>query len=165
MKGSPAALAGTTRKSELNSLTPVPACTLNRADPPLCPVTGQSGGSARFVVQAGTGVSELSSDFLVVPAGAAGEPFTGGDYSAASATLQVSGTGCNPALTIVQGAGGNLTLSFPPCSGRTHIVEARSGLADVTGWQALPGAPHNSGSVTVANQGGQRFFRLRITNP
>jgi len=128
------------------------------------PVVGQGGGTTRFVVQAGTGVTGLSTDFLVAPSGA-GEPFTGGEYSGATATLLVSGAGCNPALTVTPGTGGNLNLTFIPCAGRTHTVEARTGLADATGWQPLPGAPHNSGSVTVANQGAQRFFRLRVTNP
>jgi hypothetical protein len=129
------------------------------------PIVGVNAGTTRFVVQAGTGVPALSSDFLVVPLSGS-EPLTGGDYTAASATLQVSGgTGCNPTLSIVRAGGANLTLSFTPCAGRTHFVEARTGLGDVTGWQPLLGAPHNSGSATVNTTGTQRFFRVRTTLP
>lgn len=129
------------------------------------PVVGVAAGTTRFTVQAGTGVAGLSADFLVVPLSVS-EPFTGGDYSAATATLQVTGgTGCNPRLSAARGAGGSLTLTFTPCAGRTHFVEARGALGDAAGWQALPGAPHNSGSVTVNNTGTQRFFRIRTTLP
>jgi hypothetical protein len=127
------------------------------------PVLGVSAGTTRFQVQAGTGVTGLSTDFLVAPT-AAVDPFTGGDYSAAQVTLQVTGgSGCNPSLALTRGAGADLTITFIPCPGRTHTVEFRNALADATGWQALPGAPHNSGSVTVVNQTTQRFFRLRVT--
>ena len=129
------------------------------------PITAQSGGRTRFVVSAGSGVPVLAADFLVALSGGA-DPVSGGDYSQASADLQVTGGGCVPELHVaVAGGGASAQLSFTPCAGRTHFVETRAGLGDVAGWQVLPGAPHNSGSVTVAVAGPNRFYRLRVTNP
>ncbi len=52
------------------------------------PITGLAVGQTRFEVQAGTGVPELSADFLVAVTNAP-DPLTGGDYSAASVDLTV----------------------------------------------------------------------------
>ena len=134
------------------------------------PVTGQSAGVTRFKVQAGTGVPELSSDFLVVPLGG-GAPYTGGDYSVAFVDLTVTGSSaCTPQLLVTPlanggGPGGTLQLTFTPCAGRNHTVEYRAALDDVPGWIALPNAPHNSGSVLVTNSVNYRFFRVRASLP
>lgn len=134
------------------------------------PVTGLSAGQTRFRVQAGTGVPALSSDFLVMPLGG-GPPFTGGDYSSAFVDLTVTGSStCSLQLLAAPLAGGGgpgrtYQLTFTPCSGRTHTVEYRAALGDVPGWIALPGAPHNSGSVTVTNSTIYRFFRVRASLP
>ena len=134
------------------------------------PVTGQSAGVTRFKVQAGTGVPELSSDFLVVPLGG-GAPYTGGDYSVAFVDLTVTGSSaCTPQLLVTPlanggGPGGTLQLTFTPCAGRNHTVEYRAALDDVPGWIALPNAPHNSGSVLVTNSVNYRFVRVRASLP
>ena len=130
------------------------------------PVTGVAPGTARFSTQAGTGVANLSSDFLVAPIGGVVPPFSGGIYTAAFADLQVvSGGACNVHITITPltlngGPGGQLRLDYNLCPGRNHFVEFTSTLS--TGWQALPGGPHNSGSVTVVNNASPRFYRVRV---
>lgn len=131
-------------------------------------ITGQVAGRTRFVVSAGTGVDGFGADFLVLPL-AEGEPLTGGDYTAAFADLVVTGTaGCVPELQMAPLAGGpagTWQLSFTPCVGRTHTVESRVGLEAGGTWTALPGAPHNSGSLTVTNNATSRFFRVRVDGP
>ena len=129
------------------------------------PVAGLATGRTRFMVQAGSGVPLLSSDFQAVPKGG-GSPLVGGDYTAAFVDLVITdSTPCVMQLQLTRLAGdggpnGTLHLTFAPCLGRNHIVEFRSALGDVPAWQALPGAPHNSGSVMVTNTTAQRFFRV-----
>jgi hypothetical protein len=138
------------------------AGTSNRVELLSIPVTGSAAGKTRFAVQAGTGVNGLSADFLVAPKGG-GAAYQGGDYSAAFADLTVSNSApCSIELHIASSAPGSYQLTFTPCAGRTHTVEVRGALEDVTGWQSLPGGPHNSGAVTVSNTGTQRFFRVRV---
>lgn len=145
------------------------AGTTNAVELMAIPVSGLVAGQTRFLVQMGTGVA-LSSDFQVAPKGG-GPPFVGGDYTLAFADLTVTtSASCNPQLRVVRlagggGSGGTLQLTFTPCAGRNHTVEFRNALGDVAGWQALPGAPHNSGSVTVTNLTAQRFFRVRASAP
>lgn len=146
--------AGTTNAVELMSI----------------PVTGLAVGQTRFLVQAGSGVALLSSDFQAAPKGG-GAPYVGGDYTTAIVDLTVINSGpCMPQLQVTRLAGGGgpngtLQVTFVPCSGRNHTVEFRTALNDVAGWQALPGAPHNSGSVTVTNASAQRFYRVRASLP
>src|SRR5438477_1802605 len=132
------------------------------------PVSGLSTGQTRLQVRAGSGVPELSSDFLVAPLSGNG-PLTGGDYSAANADLRVISEACAIQLQIapltgIGGPGQRLLLSFTPCPGFNHTVEYRDALNDVAGWRALPAAPHNSGSVTVTNSTSQRFYRVNTTS-
>jgi hypothetical protein len=133
------------------------------------PVTGVTAGKTRFVVQAGTGVG-LSSDFLVATPGG-GSPYMGGDYAAAFVDFTVfQSTPCVLSLHVTPlaaggGPGGTFQLTFTPCPGHTHTVEYRAALGDLAGWQALPGAPHNSGSVIVTNTGLLRFLRVHATTP
>jgi len=126
------------------------------------PVQAVGGGVTRFSVRAGSGVPGLAEDFIVAPK-TGSEPFTGGDYAAANVDLTVA-QGCSVRLQMqLLGGTGPTTrwqLQFAPCPGKTHTVEARAALGTGT-WQALPGAPHNSGSVTVTNTTPQRFFRVR----
>ena len=134
------------------------------------PVTGQNAGQTRFRVQAGTGVPQMSSDFLVSPK-SGGVPYTGGSYTAAFVDLTVTGTsGCTPKLQVTRltgggGPGSTFQLSFTPCPGRNHTVEYRAALGDAPGWLALPGAPHNLGSVTITNATSLRYFRVRASQP
>ena len=133
------------------------------------PVTGLAAGKTRFLVQAGSGAA-LSADFQVAPTGG-GAAYIGGDYSAAFADLSVtSSIPCALNLTVIRlsgsgGPGGTFQLSFSPCPNYTHTVQSRGALGDVTGWQALPGAPHNSGVVLVTNTGPSRFYRVLATSP
>jgi hypothetical protein len=125
------------------------------------PVTATASGMTEFRVLAGSGVPELSEDFIVAPLGG-DDPLTGGDYSAAVLQLQVVAE-CDLNLQISPvnggGPGQTLLLTFTPCAGYNHTVEARSTLNGGS-WQALPGTPHNSGSVTVTNATSTRFFRV-----
>jgi hypothetical protein len=64
------------------------------------PVEGLAMGQTTFRVQAGSGVPNLSSDFIVAPAGG-GEPLFGGDYSLASIDLEVIGGNHAPVLSAI----------------------------------------------------------------
>lgn len=127
------------------------------------PVQATAGGTTRFLIRAGTGDPFLSADFLVAPKDG-GDPYNGGSYDAAQAGLTVSAA-CQVSLQIQPiggvGPGGRLQLSYAPCAGRTHTVESRT-LVEGGPWQALPGAPHNSGSVVVTNSQPRQVFRVRV---
>lgn len=121
------------------------------------PVTATAAGQATFSVQAGTGVANLGSDFLVAPAGG-GPALTGADYSGASVTLTVEES--QPPSLAIMLDGGNLALTFTPRSGMDHYIETRTAVDSGT-WTTLPNAPHNSGTLTAPNDAPTRFFRLR----
>ena len=127
------------------------------------PVVGVAPGVTRFRVTAGSGVPQLSSDFLVAPKDSS-VPGFGGDYSAAVADLQVTGSAaCSIAVHIeLISNGTQLKITFPLCPGHDHFVEKASALANPTVWAAVPGGPHNTGSVVVANSGAGAFFRVRV---
>jgi hypothetical protein len=126
------------------------------------PVTGVAPGHTRFQVQGGNGLP--LTDFLVA-IDEFSDLATGGDYSAAVADLDVVGSVCSillhiAPLAISGGPGQRLALTFTPCPGLNHTVEYRAALDDAIGWRPLPGAPHNSGNVTVTNTGPYQFFRV-----
>jgi hypothetical protein len=129
------------------------------------PVQGLANGLTTFRLAPGSGVAGLAQDFIVAPL-SGDAPLFGGVYDAADAVLQVSGsTPCRPMLTAVYVPfviGTNrVSLSFAACPGQTNVVEYRDNL--VAGiWQALPGAPHNSGLVTDTNSVASRFYRVRV---
>ena len=127
------------------------------------PVQATGAGFTRFSIRAGTTAQFLAEDFIVAPK-AGGNPFTGGDYALANADLSVT-SGCSIELQIQRltggGPNGRSQLDFTPCPGRTHTVEFRNSVESGT-WQPLPGAPHNSGSVTVTNSQSRQFFRVRV---
>ena len=130
------------------------------------PVIGLVAGQTRFGVLRGTGVANLSEDFLVAPTGG-GSLMTGGNYSTAFANLTVLAASSNAinCLTITQvdlGGGANqVTVQFCPLPGYNHYVEYRDQLGVGAGWQAFPGGPHNSGNLIVTNSSPQLFFRIR----
>jgi hypothetical protein len=157
---------GANRRGIYDTFINLPAAGVsNRVELMAIPVTAAAAGRTRFRVHAGTGVA-LDSDFEV-PSKDFSQIFTGGDYAAAVADLVVASSGsCNPNIRFVRAGqggapGGTFLLTFTPCPGRTHTVEFRNAIGDATGWLALPGGPHNSGSVTITNTGTQRIFRLR----
>jgi len=130
------------------------------------PVTGLAGGHTRFQATAGNGLP--LTDFLVGLNGLS-DFVTGGDYGAAFADLDVIDSGCSILLHIAPigasgGPGQRLALTFVPCPGLNHTVQFRGALDDAIGWRSLPGAPHNSGSVTVTNTAASQFFRV-ATSP
>jgi hypothetical protein len=126
-------------------------------------VLGQANGQTTFRVQAGTTAPTLQYDFQVAPAGG-GAALTGGDYSAAMATLQV-GTNAPPTpptIAIAPGVNaGELLISYPVQTGTDHWVEYLDDLS-ATNWTSLPGGPHNSGQVTVPTTQPARFYRVRV---
>jgi hypothetical protein len=67
----------------------------------------------------------------------------------------------------VSGQPPSVTLIFGVESGHDYFVEFRDSLDAGSSWQALPAAPHNSGSVVDSAAGPQRFYRLRsqVTTP
>ncbi len=130
------------------------------------PVTGLAEGQTRFSVREGSGGPELT-DFLVAPTGG-GEEFVGGDYNLADIDLEVIAVPCELELSIMPDPGSNgplpqLILSFTPCPGYDHTVEYRDDLSPGSTWQALPGGPHNSGSISITGSLSQRFYRVRAT--
>jgi len=128
------------------------------------PVMSVAGGVAEFQVAAGTGEPLLSADFLVAPLGG-GDPMIGGNYGAASVQLTVEAA-CALQLQIAYAVTpGVLALSFVPCVGYDHTVESANLLTTNTVWTALPGAPHNSGNLSVTNTVSPRFYRVRADLP
>ncbi|MSU62432.1 MAG: hypothetical protein EXS31_08555 [Pedosphaera sp.] len=55
----------------------------------------------------------------------------------------------------------SVNLSFLPGSGWDYFVEYRDALTEMPTWQALPGAPHNSGVSSDPLTNVTRFYRLR----
>ena len=124
------------------------------------PVTGMAPGTAHFQVAEGSGVPGLKHDFIVAPS-EGGDFLSGGDYSLAFADLDVLEQ-CALQLSIQRLPSGDLELSFPLCAAINHTVESRSALGGDAVWQALPGAPHNSGVVTIPAPTVSQYFRVRI---
>ncbi len=129
------------------------------------PVTGLSAGRTRFQVTAGSGVTNLTADFIVAPLGG-GTPWIGGSYASAFADLEIVATNQIDAvlsLTVVPfGPGTNrATLTYPVASGFDYFLEAKDALGDGN-WQTLPGAPHNAGQYVQNPMVPRRFYRLRI---
>jgi len=122
-------------------------------------------GTATFTVRAGT-ADGMAHDFIVAPLGG-GTPFTGGVYVAATATLVVRDpTPPDPAaikLAITRQPG-SVLLTFQPQAGIDHTVQFSDTLLP-SSWQALPGAPHNSGEITDTTTTGvpRRFYRVALT--
>jgi hypothetical protein len=131
------------------------------------PVTGSAVGDATFTIARGTSVPDLSSDFLVAAEGG-GDPLFGGNYSAASTTLQVVNSALVPATIHISAtplAAGQMrvTVTFPTQPNANQFVESTDALSPTATWVTLPGAPHNSGSVAETNSVPERFYRLRTT--
>lgn len=135
------------------------------------PVTGNADGVTIFEVAHGSTVG-LSEDFIVGRLGG-GDPLTGGDYSGSAVVLQVGDVPpCSStlptSLSITGGPGEEVILSFLPCVGYDHVVQSTDGLGTggaPTVWLPLPGAPHNSGSVTVTvlSSVSTQFYRVVAT--
>ena len=132
------------------------------------PINGLTPGKTAFRIEAGSGVPNLGADFIVAPAGG-GDPLIGGDYRAASQQLEVLGSsGASNVLVSIASLGlpntelKKLTIAFPLVSGRNHTVEYLPDLGSDPKWQALPGAPHNSGLAVDTNNAPQRFYRLHM---
>jgi hypothetical protein len=131
------------------------------------PVSGLARGTTRFVVSAGTGVPQLTSDFLVSPLQGA-RPMTGGRYARAYADLAVTGPGSGrPSVNLMiatkrlAGDPTQSTVTYPPPPNHNCYMEYRSGIG-VGAWQTLPGGPHNSGMVVDVTTNRSRIFRLRM---
>ena len=130
------------------------------------PVSGLTAGQTWFRIQAGTGAG-LSSDFLVAPLGG-GSPLTGGNYSLAEALLTVNaGTGLPIVRVLISvtnvGSGAKgVSLTFPTIPGFDYTAQYRDQLSGGTGWQALPGAPHNAGTAFDVTSVVRRFYRVAI---
>jgi hypothetical protein len=130
------------------------------------PVTGLVAGQVTFTVAPGTGVQNLTSDFLVAPEGG-GDPLFGGDYSGAAADLEVISTGpvaVTLQISLVSGTGGEpeVKISFPTQTNVDQFVEFSTVLGPAANWQTLPGAPHNLGSVIDSISDVKRYYRLRL---
>jgi hypothetical protein len=129
------------------------------------PVQGLAIGQTTFSVAPGSGVTGLAEDFIVAPLNG-GDPLVGGNYGAAIAVLQVTAPLCTPTLSAAYSRlapGTNrVSLTFVPCPNGTNVVEYRDSLV-AGSWQALAGAPHNSGSASDTNSVASRFYRVRVS--
>lgn len=97
-------------------------------------------------------------------------PYGWPGFGAYSYIDSIAFLGEEPKVTAVlqKSADGNtniVTLRFTPIVGRQHVVEFRDDLRKGGKWQALPGAPHNSGTATDTGTGSQRYYRLRVDVP
>jgi len=121
-------------------------------------LTALADGPATFTVSAGTGVPNLSNDFIVATAGGAGF-LTGGDYGAAVLTAQVVPLFVTP-TALVKLANGSRRVDFPVFSGFNHRVEYSP---DLDTWTNAPSFS-NLGSFTDAAAAGiaRRFYRVRL---
>ena len=132
------------------------------------PVTGLVAGQTRFEVRHGTGQTNLSQDFIVAPLDG-GEMMTGGDYTAAFASLTVLNNASAPAavtcltLTHTNLGGGlrRITLNFCPVAGYDHYIDFRDQARGGSGWQPAAGGPYNSGVYIETNNIATRFYRVR----
>ena len=127
-------------------------------------VTALALGTAEFTARAGTTVANLAEDFLVARLGG-GAPFTGGDYSAATATLDIIDID-GISFEMARQPNGDVQLSFLPVAGKTHVIQYNDNDLDNAMWFDLSFPPHNSGSKTDINPNtDRRFYRVLITDP
>jgi len=158
--------SGTNRTGIFNTFMNLPGAGVG-APVELLAVTvhGTAAGQAQFSVRAGTGLG-LAYDFQVVPTGGGDPPWTGGDYTAAAATLTVASGGTPDVSSVkpsVQRIPTGARVSFTPVPGCTHVVEYSDTLLPGT-WAALPGAPHNLSPVDdLTAVGVRRFYRVKVS--
>lgn len=137
----------------------------NRVELMSIPVSGTAVGQTRFLVQAGTGVTNLSGDFLVALTNG-GAPLAGGNYTAGFVDLTVWAT-APPTIRLTNshvrlgGITNKVTLTFNPVAGHNHFVEFRDQIVGGPGWQVFAGGPHNSGFYLNTNTVPLRFYRIR----
>ena len=128
------------------------------------PVLARATGQATFTVEAGF-LPPFAADFLVAPRDG-GDPWMGGDYGAATATLQVT-SGLDelppfPVTMVPAETPGQLVLSFPVQAGFDYTVQSQIDPGGAN-WQPMPGAPHNSGRLVVSTAGAAHLcFRVRV---
>jgi hypothetical protein len=129
------------------------------------PITGAAAGRTRFLIQAGSGVPQMSADFLVAPSGG-GDALVGGDYSAAFVDLLVVGPAnlVRPALTIsvvpLTGGTNQATLHWSLIAGQNYFLQYQDQLSPVSPWQTFAGGPHNSGNYIDTTKSSTRSYRL-----
>jgi len=133
------------------------------------PVVGRREGVAVFRMQAGSGPTNLSGDFLVTGTNP-DDVWTGGNYTNAVASIEVRPTPLEPPrLTIsldrsTTGQGGIVMLDFPVFSGLLYTVQFTEAIGSGAVWQNLPDAPHNTGRATDRLGIGSRFYRVAVTD-
>jgi len=121
-------------------------------------------GTTTFSAVAGSTGEELF-DFLVPKIGSLEDPFTGGNYSAASVAITVtSGEADLSGLDLeVEVVGTQAMVTFNPVSGYDHVVQWSSTLLPLS-WAPLAAGPHNTGSVNTDLVGfPERFYRVVLT--
>jgi hypothetical protein len=150
---------------EVGEAAGVPALTIARSDAP---------GRLTISYPVQPGKNHILQYRDALEPGAQWLPFPGAPHNGGSVTitnnvgqrffrLAVGDGTADSALTIApSGAPGRLTISYPVQAGKNHVLQYRDALGSGAQWQPFPGAPHNSGSVTVTNDVGQRFFRLAV---
>ena len=67
-------------------------------------------------------------------------------------------------LRLPDGTSLQVTLTFPVLPGYTYTVESNDS-PGVTGWEPLPSAPHQTGTVIETTTQSRRFYRLSRTSP
>ena len=79
-----------------------------------------------------------------------------GQAEAPKIALSISATNAGAGLR-------GVTLRFAPMIGFNHTVQYRDQLTSGVGWQPLPDAPHNSGTVFDLSSASTRFYRVAVT--
>lgn len=123
-------------------------------------LTANQIGVTTLSVQAGTTVPSSADDFLVQPIEEGELQFIGGNYALASVMVRVITISEAINLGISKTAEG-VELNFTPVAGYDHTVMFRDDLS-LGDWAPLPGAPHNSGSVTDSTVALKRFYSVSV---
>jgi hypothetical protein len=126
-------------------------------------VTALAAGTSTLTVAPGTTLTGVVHDFQVAQLGFGGT-FTGGNFSAASVAITVTGeldlSGLGLAIEVV---GTQAEVTFNPVPGYDHVVEWSATLLPLS-WTPVPGGPHNTGVVTQVVTGfPKRFYRVVLT--
>ena len=126
-------------------------------------VTALAAGTSTFTVGPGSTLDGVVNDFQVVQVGFAGT-YTGGNYSAASVAINVTGeldlSGLGLSVEVV---GTQAQVTFNPQPGYDHVIEWSETLLPMS-WTPVPGGPHNAGSVNQVVTGfPKRFYRVVLT--
>ncbi len=68
-------------------------------------------------------------------------------------------------VRLPDGITSQVTLTYDVLPGYTYTVKSNDHLSTTPGWNPLPGAPHQTGTVIDTTAAPRRFYRLLRTSP